>query len=148
MSQSQVSFFSDQFPESDFLQSDDFPHLASQQTVTSISNSDFARPLHYSFAPDSLERVGPKLRKFWVIYYSDTEMEDSRKSFVKWWLDTSFGSKKEVVDKIHWDGKKSLSFGRALNRLHMRRPASLRSCVNAVVQFLPIQIFGVEGLHP
>lgn len=106
MSQSQVSFFSDQFPEPDFLQSDDFPHLASQQTVTSISNSDFARPLHYSFAPDSLKRVGPKLRKFWVIYDSDTEMEDSRQSFVKWWLDTSFGSKKEMADKIHWDGKK------------------------------------------
>jgi hypothetical protein len=33
-------------------------------------------------------------------------MENSRIQFVKWWLKTEFGSKKETQDTIHWDGKK------------------------------------------
>jgi hypothetical protein len=107
MSQSQASFYSESFIDPDLLQSDDPPDLPSSQvTQTSIPASDFTYPLRHSRALDSLTRVGPTLRRFWILYNSDAEMENSRIQFVKWWLKTEFGSKKETQDTIHSDGKK------------------------------------------
>lgn len=108
MSQSQASFYSDSLLDPDLLQSDDLPDLpSSHPTVTSIPNSNFTFPLQYSpRAPDSLERVGPTLRKFWILYNSNFEMEHSRSQFVEWWLKTGFGSNKDVREHLHWDGKK------------------------------------------
>jgi hypothetical protein len=34
----------------------------------------------------------------------------SKDDFVRWWLQTDFGSKKELQDTIYWDGKKSSSY--------------------------------------
>jgi hypothetical protein len=34
----------------------------------------------------------------------------SKDDFIRWWLQTDFGSKKELQDIIHWDGKKSLLY--------------------------------------
>ncbi|KAJ6084352.1 hypothetical protein N7486_011152 [Penicillium sp. IBT 16267x] len=107
MSQSQASFYSESFIDPDLLQSDDPPDRPSSQlTQTSIPASDFTYPLRHSRAPDSLTRVGPTLRRFWILYNSDAEMENSQIQFVKWWLKTEFSSKKETQDTIHWDGKK------------------------------------------
>lgn len=106
MSQSQASFYSESLIDPD-LQSDDTPDLPnSQPTVTSIPASDFTLPRRYPRAPDSLERVGPTLRKFWILYNSDPRMEHSRNQFVEWWLKTEFGSNPGTQDTIHWDGKK------------------------------------------
>lgn len=106
MSQSQASFYPESLIDPD-LQSDDTPDLpSSQPTVTSIPGSDFTLPRRYPRAPDSLERVGPTLRKFWILYNSDPKMEHSRNQFVEWWLKTEFGSNPGIQDTIHWDGKK------------------------------------------
>lgn len=105
MSQSQVSFYSDSFTDPDFRQSDDLPDLPSSQS-TETSNSFTPLP-QLSSAPKSLERVGSTLRKFWILYASEPEMEDSRKQFVEWWLNTLFGSNPQCRDSLHWDGKKT-----------------------------------------
>lgn len=34
-------------------------------------------------------------------------MEDSRKQFVEWWLNTLFGSNPQYRDSLYWDGKKT-----------------------------------------
>jgi hypothetical protein len=108
MSQSQASFYSDSLLDPDLPQSDDLPDLPRRQpTAASIPPSDFTLPLQYSpQAPDSLERVGPIFRKFWILYSSNPEMEYSRNQFVEWWLKTRFGSKKDGREHLHWDGKK------------------------------------------
>lgn len=105
MSPSQVSFYSDSLIDPNLVQSDDLSDLpGSQPTVTSIP---FTPLPQVSYAPKSLERVGSTLRKFWVFYASESEMEDSRKQFVEWWLTTTFGSNPECRNTLHWDGKKT-----------------------------------------
>jgi hypothetical protein len=107
MSQSQASLYSDSFIDPDIPQSDDLPDLpSSQPTVTSIPISHFTPPPRLSHAPKSLERIGPTLRKFWILYPSESEMEHSRKQFVEWWLTTGFGMNPQCRDGLHWDGKK------------------------------------------
>lgn len=107
MSQSQT-FYSDSFIDPDILPSDDFPDLpSSQPTITSIPNSYFTPPPQLSYAPKSLERIGPTLQKIWVLYTSEPEMEDSRKQFVEWWLTTGYGKNPERHGTLHWDGKKT-----------------------------------------
>lgn len=106
MSQSQQSQFSDSFYEPDFLHSDNTQHiLDSQQTTLSTSDSDFIFPPPRPRLPETLTRVGPSFRKNWILY-SDMSKDD----FVRWWLQTDFGSKKELQDTIHWDGKRSSSY--------------------------------------
>jgi hypothetical protein len=105
-SESQESF-AKSFFDPDLLQPDgSLEPPSSQPTVASIPISDFTHPIRHSRAPASLERVGPTLQKFWVLYNIDGAMEDSRKQFVDWWLMTEFGSKKDVQTTIRWDGKK------------------------------------------
>ncbi|KAJ5300184.1 hypothetical protein N7508_007427 [Penicillium antarcticum] len=105
-SQSQYSFYadSDLGLNPDILHSDDISALISSQTVlTSVSQvSSLTAPL-------SLPRVGPPLQQYWVLYSSkpSREMDESRKSFVTWWLNTEFGSKPDIQDSIRWDGKKT-----------------------------------------
>jgi hypothetical protein len=104
MSQPQASLYSESFIDPDILQSDDLPtFLSSQSTVTT---SAFTPPAYLSYAPRSLQRVGPTLRKFWILYSSEPEMEHSRKQFVEWWLTTGFGLDPQCRDGLHWDGKK------------------------------------------
>ncbi|KAJ5300123.1 hypothetical protein N7508_007366 [Penicillium antarcticum] len=104
--ESQYSFYadSDLGLNPDILHSDDISALISSQTVlTSVSQvSSLTAPL-------SLPRVGPPLQQYWVLYSSkpSREMDESRKSFVTWWLNTEFGSKPDIQDSIRWDGKKT-----------------------------------------
>lgn len=110
MAFSQVSYFTDQFSETDFLQSDDLPILTSTRgTVTSIAPSENHPPSHPILAPASLQRVGPRLQQFWVIYDTEPDMDHSRSKFVEWWLLTDFGSKKDTQESINWSGKKKSS---------------------------------------
>ena len=53
-------------------------------------------------APLSLPRVSLPLQQYWVLYSSEpsSEMDESRKSFVRWWLTTEFGSKPDIQDSI------------------------------------------------
>jgi hypothetical protein len=106
-SQSQSSFYAESFLDPDLLRLDDPLELpSSQQTLVSISPSDFTTPFRYSYAPTSLERVGPTLQRYWVLYNTNIAMEDSRKQFVAWWITTEFGSKENAKESIRWDGKK------------------------------------------
>lgn len=103
MSQNQQSQFSDSFYDSDFLQSDIIqPFSDSQQTILSAPDSDFTFPPPRPRAPDTLARVGPKFRQNWILYSNMAKTD-----FVEWWLKTDFGSKREVRNTIHWDGRKS-----------------------------------------
>ena len=107
MSQSQASFYSDSLIDPDILQSDDLLNLPSSQlTVTSIPISQFTPPLQLSYAPQALERVGPTLQRFWVLYPSEPKMEETRKQFVEWWVKTGFGKNPVYSGSLHWDGKK------------------------------------------
>jgi hypothetical protein len=74
--------------------------------VTTVPIPQFTHPHQPSLAPDSLKRVGPKLQQFWILFDSDTGMDHTRAQFVEWWLSTGFGSKEDIRDAIHWDGKK------------------------------------------
>lgn len=108
MPQSQASFYSQPFANSDLPPSEDAPDPpSSQPTANSISNSYFTRPPQLSHAPESLERIGPTLRKIWVLYSSEPEMEDSRRQFVEWWLTTGYGKNPERYGALHWDGKRT-----------------------------------------
>jgi hypothetical protein len=99
------SLYSDSFIDPDIVQSDDLPNLpSSQPTVAWIPTSHFtslSSPARLSHAPKSLERIGPPLRKFWVLYPSESEMEHSRKQFVEWWLTTGFGMNPQCRDGLH-----------------------------------------------
>lgn len=105
-SQSQYSLYtdSDLGLNSDLLHSDAISDLIGSQTpLTSVSQfSSLTAPL-------SLLRVGPCLQQYWVLYSNEhgSDMDESRKSFVRWWLGTEFGSKPDIQDSIRWDGKKT-----------------------------------------
>jgi hypothetical protein len=55
----------------------------SQQTTTSLPDSEFRTPSSGPLVPTSLTRVGPDRRKIWVLF----EMEN-KKAFIEWWLQT------------------------------------------------------------
>lgn len=95
------------FLDLNHLQPDDsLEPPSSQQTVVSTSPSDCTAPFRYSSATTSLERVGPTLQRYWILYNTDPVMEEFRKQFVDWWLTTEFGARKELQTTIRWDGKK------------------------------------------
>jgi hypothetical protein len=105
-SQSQYSFYadSDLGRNPDLLYSDGISDLIGSQTpLTSVSQIS---PLT---APLSLPRVGPPLQQYWVLYSYKTgdKMDESRNSFVMWWLTTEFRSQPDIQDSIRWDGKKT-----------------------------------------
>lgn len=50
----------------------------SQQTIVSVLESDFTRPLS---VPSSLQRVSPGRTKTWILY-----SEMSKDEFIEWWL--------------------------------------------------------------
>jgi hypothetical protein len=105
MSQSQQSQFSDSFYDPELLQSDDTRHFfSSQHTVSSTPDSEFVLPPPRPRVPSTLAHVGPSFQKNWILYTNMSEND-----FVRWWLETEFGSKKEFQDTIHWDGKKTSS---------------------------------------
>lgn len=104
MSQSQASIYSNSFFNPDILQSDNLTDISSSQPTGNFSA--FTTPLQITRAPVSLERVGPTLRKFWLLYPSEPKMENSWKQFVEWWLTTGFGLDPQCQDGLHWDGKK------------------------------------------
>lgn len=110
MSQSHASFFSDQLSDADLLRSDDFSSLpAHSRTAYSTHLLEFTHSPQYSRAPDSLERVGPRFRKSWILWKGGDEMEDYRREFTDWWMSTEFGSQKDVSESMHWDGRKKNS---------------------------------------
>ncbi|KAI3286490.1 hypothetical protein DTO002I6_8161 [Penicillium roqueforti] len=98
MSQSQDSQFSDNYPSSifeentvdnlTFLSSDDLqpfnPNtLYGQHTSSSTPNVGFTRPALPPTIPETLEHVGPRKKKTYVLW---TEMVND--DFVAWWLKT------------------------------------------------------------
>lgn len=98
-SQSQYSFYadSDLGLNPDLLHSDNISDLFGSQTpLTSMSR------VSPPTAPLSLPRVGPPLQQYWVLYSPEpgSEMDKSRKSFVRWWLTTEFGAKPDIQDSI------------------------------------------------
>ncbi|KAJ5881335.1 uncharacterized protein N7529_000007 [Penicillium soppii] len=107
-SQSHYSFCadSDLGLNTDLLYSDDISELISSQTPLT-STSQISSPI----APLSLTRVGLPLQQYWVLYSSEpsSEMEESRKRFISWWLTTESGSTPDIQDSIRWDGKKTSS---------------------------------------
>jgi hypothetical protein len=108
MSQPQASFYAESYIDPDILQPDDLDIPSSQPTLTSIPTSHLTHPLQSFLAPTSLTRVGPRLRKCWVLFDTDLEMEQSRHQFVQWWLTTGFGLDPQYRDGIKW-GKKKIS---------------------------------------
>lgn len=109
MAYSQVSGFTDQFSETDFLQSDDLPTLSNTcRTATSVALSD-PRQSSQQLAPSSLKRIGPRFHQIWILYDTNPEMEQSRLQFTEWWLQTEFGVKKDAKASIGWDNKKRSS---------------------------------------
>ena len=71
------------------------------------STSQISSPI----APLSLTRVGLPLQQYWVLYSSkpSSEMEESRKRFISWWLTTESGSTPDIQDSICWDRKNTSS---------------------------------------
>ena len=104
-SQSQYSLYakSDIQLNSDLLfQSDDLPDLAhSQPTLASELAINWSKSSETT-APPSLLRVGPHLQRYWVLFSADPaiEMDTSRKEFVKWWLNTDFGSRPSIKTSV------------------------------------------------
>jgi hypothetical protein len=74
------------------------PELSfSQQSAGSTPNFEFCQPL---IIPSSLERVGPKRVKQYVLYKTI-----NRQDFVKWWIQTQNGSE---VNKLNTDDKEKI----------------------------------------
>jgi hypothetical protein len=81
-----------------YLQSDDvgpFTKSLSQQTITSILDSEFLLPPVIS---TSLTRVGPDLRKICILYEMDKKAE-----FIEWWLQTSSRREAPQDKKFRFD---------------------------------------------
>lgn len=109
-SQSQYSLYAEsdiQLNSDLLLQPDDFPSLSYNQPTTSEPATDWSKSSETT-APPSLLRVGPYLQRYWVLFSADPAMEidTSRKDFVKWWLNTDFGSRPSVKASVTWEGKK------------------------------------------
>ena len=80
----QVSGFTDQFSETDFLQSDNLSILSNIcRTATSVALSD-PRQSFQQLAPFSLKRVGPRFHQIWILYDTNPEMEQFRLQFTEW----------------------------------------------------------------
>jgi hypothetical protein len=108
MSQSQASLYAESYIDPDILQPNNFllDSSSSQPTSTSIPASNFTHPPQLSLAPISLTRVGPRLRRCWILFDTDLKMEQSRRQFVQWWLTTGFGLDPQYRDGIKWEKKK------------------------------------------
>jgi hypothetical protein len=54
-----------------------------------------------------------------VLYSSESgsEMDESRKSFVRWWLTAEFGSQPEIQNSIRWDGKTTSNIWNNFNQV-------------------------------
>src|SRR5271156_4146061 len=78
------------------------PELSfSQQSNGSTPNPEFRQPL---IIPSSLERVGPKRVKQYVLYKAM-----NRQDFIEWWIQTQHGGElnklnTEEKEKVKWDG--------------------------------------------
>jgi hypothetical protein len=76
------------------------PELSfSQLSTDSTLNPEFIRPLTI---PSSLERVGPKRIKEFILYSKMNKQE-----FMEWWIQTQSGSElhNEEKEKVKWDGE-------------------------------------------
>ena len=106
-SQYEASPYANSFIDSDFPQSDESSDaLSSQSIAQSTPASDTSPPPRYPRAPELLQRVGKLFQPSYILYNcdkTDLMMETSRIQFVKWWLMTEFGSKKELQKSIRWD---------------------------------------------
>lgn len=106
-SQYEASRYANSFIDSDFPQSDESSDaLSSQSIAQSTPVSDTPPPPRYPRAPELLQRVGKLFQPSYILYNcdkTDPMMETSRIQFVKWWLMTEFGSKKELQKSIRWD---------------------------------------------
>jgi len=115
MPQSQASQFSDQYPSSFFeenpldklstLPSDGpFNPSYGQSTPNPSSSTEFTQPVFSPVILETLERVGPAKNKNYILW---TEMVND--DFVRWWLNTEYGSeiKRNIfIGKRHaesWD---------------------------------------------
>jgi hypothetical protein len=71
----------------------------------------------------------------------------SENDFVRWWLETEFGSKKEFQDKKYIGmEKRPRRYGSILIRLQTKRLAGQRLCVNAALLFLFTQAIAEQGI--
>jgi hypothetical protein len=110
MSQSLYSYTdSDLGLNSDRLYPDDISDFIGSEII-STSASQYPTPSAPSTltAPSFLTRVGLPLQQHWVLYpinSSSSDMEESRKNFVSWWLTTEFGSKPDIRESIRWETK-------------------------------------------
>ncbi len=143
-SQYEASQFAESFIDPDLLQSDDLFELPSSEiTRPSISISDVFPPSREKKprAPTSLERVGKPFQRFYILYPGDeqeTQMEDSRRQFVRWWLDTEYGLKPELRKSIKWASelKKSdawLSFDQVAHERTGEPKVICKRCQNVIV---------------
>ncbi|KAJ5557753.1 hypothetical protein N7513_003339 [Penicillium frequentans] len=73
---------------------------SSQQTATSIPDSDFPLPV---LAPFSLQRVGPDRRKLFILF--NTMNNHTKQEFIKWWQTTMHGSEPDTQHNIRWEAK-------------------------------------------
>lgn len=77
--------------------------LGSQQSITTASDSDFLRSVTPNIPP-SLKRDGPDWKKTFVC---GSKM--NKNDFIKWWLQTDFGTNPEYRKKVRWGAKRKKS---------------------------------------
>jgi hypothetical protein len=79
------SYFTDQFSDTDYLQSDDLPSLTTHcRTAESITPSESSRNPKILHIPASLTHVGRPLPHIWILREMEPETEQTRADFTDW----------------------------------------------------------------